>query len=65
MGGVSMNLGFPESYSSIFTGLIFWGHFESILRMLEDDWSIAFTFVLTAFLMASFQESSSRLWASN
>ena len=51
-----VDLFFPESFSFLFTGLLPWEHLESILRMLEDDWSIAFASTLTAFSTASSQE---------
>ena len=53
----------PESVSSFF--LFSWRHLESILRVLEEDCSIAFAFALTAFSTASFQKSRSRPRASN
>ena len=64
-GAELVDLSFPESFSYFFTGLFPWKHLESILRVLEDDWSIVFTFALTAFFTASFQESRSRPWVSN
>ena len=42
-----------ESFSSFLAGLFPLGHLESMLRVLAEDWSIAFTFALTAFSMAS------------
>ena len=61
----SVDLFFPESFSSFFVSLFPWRHLESILQVLKDDWSNAFIFGLTAFSTASFQESSSRPRTSN
>ena len=54
----------PESFSSFLAGLFPLGHLESMSRVIDKDWSIAFASTLTAFSMASFQESRSRLWVS-
>ena len=53
----------PEFFLSLF--LFSWGHFESMSQVLEGDCNIAFVSALTAFLMASSQESRSRPRASN
>ena len=60
-----MDLVLSESFSSFFVNLFPWGYLKSISRVLKDDYSNVFTFVLMAFLTASSQESSSRPWASN
>ena len=52
-----------ESFSSFF--FFSQGHLESILQVLEDDYSIAFASALTTFLTASSQESKSWPWVSN
>ena len=57
--GESAVLVFLESFFSFLAGLFPQGHFESISRVLEDDCNNAFFSALTAFSMASFQESSS------
>ena len=50
----SVDLFFPlESLSSFLAGLFPLGHLESMLRVLAEDWSIAFASALTAFSTAS------------
>ena len=41
------------SFSSFLAGLFPLGHLESMLRVLAEDWSIAFVSALTAFSTAS------------
>ena len=61
-GAESVDLFFPpESFSPFLASLFPLGHLESMLRVMEKDWSIAFVSALTAFSMASSQESRSRL----
>ena len=59
-----IDLFFSNSLSSVFAGLFPWRHLESILRVLEDNWSIVFVFTLAAFSTASSQKSRSRPRAS-
>ena len=64
--GESVDLFFPlESLSSFLAGLLPLGQLKSMLRVLVEDWSIAFASALTAFSTASSQESRSRPRASN
>ena len=64
--GESVDLFFLlESFSSFIVGLFFLGYPESMLRVLEGDWSITFAFALTAFSTTSFQEFRSWARASN
>ena len=65
-GAVLVDLFFPpESFSTFLADLFPWIYLESMSRILEKDWKIAFTFALTTFSMASSQEFISQLQVSN
>ena len=61
----SLNLFFLPEFFSFLAGLFSWGYLESISRVLEDDCSNAFAFVLTAFSTTSSQKSKFRPRVSN
>ena len=65
IGAELIDLFFSKSLTSFFAGLFPQGHLESILQVLEDDWSIVFASMLTAFSTAFFQKSRSRPQTSN
>ena len=61
ISGLSLFRVFLFFLSSLFS----WGHLESILQVLEDDYSNVFAFALTAFSTTSSQESRSQSRVSN
>ena len=66
VGAELVDLFFPsKSFFSFLAGLFLRKHLESMLQVLEEDWSIAFVSALTAFSMASSQESRSQSRVSN
>ena len=66
VGAESVDLFFlPESFSSFLAGLFPWEHLESMSRVLEEDWSIAFASTLMAFSTAFFQKFRSQPRTSN